>query len=353
MSVKMNRQLIHTIMEAATLSGLPESESEELVSDTKNIVSARNEIYVSMEDSMKLFITGASGFIGSLVTKELLDAGHQVVGLARSDESAEKLTVAGADVLHGDIEDLAVLREGANSADGVIHLAFQHDQMQAGNMIGAATVDQQAIQSILGVLEGTDKPFVGTPGTLSLAALGRLGTEEDVIASTINPRVASENMVIEFAKRGVRTSVVRLSPSVHGPHDLHGFVPGLIGMARAKGQSAYISDGSNRWPGVYELDAAHLFCLAVEKAPAGTRLHGAGEQGVAFKEIAEAIGEQLNVPVISVTPEEAPDHFSYLAAYVAFDNPTSNDLTKQWLDWIPTGPTLIEDINDGLYFKAG
>jgi nucleoside-diphosphate-sugar epimerase len=300
---------------------------------------------------MKLFITGASGYIGSAVVQEVQAAGHQVVGLARSDASAKALREAGAAVQRGTIDDLNALKQGTNESDGVIHLAFKHEEMRAGNFAAAATADLRAIEAIGDALAGTNKPLVIAPGTLTLASLGRLGTEEDVAASD-NPRVVSENTAIALAKRGVRSSAVRLSPSVHSDTDRHGFIPSLIAIARAQGVSAYVGDGSNRWPAVHRQDAAILFRLAAESALAGTRLHGVGEEGIPFRRIAEAIGKQLKLPTVSITKEAAGNHFSFLADFVQLDNPTSSALTQKWLGWKPVGPTLIADLEAGHYFTA-
>jgi len=295
---------------------------------------------------MRVFVTGATGYIGSMVVPELLGAGHQVVGLARSDSAAAALMAAGAEVQRGTLEDLDSLRNGAAAADGVIHLAFIHD---FSNIEASDMIDLRAIETIGAALEGTGKPFVGTSGTMMLTP-GRLGTEEDAGAAGVR-RVASENVVLSMAERGVRTSVVRLAPTVHGEGDAHGFITSLIGVARAKGVSAFVGDGSNRWPAVHRLDAAHLFRLALEAAPAGSRLHGASEEGVLFRDIAEVIGRQLELPVVSIAAEDVGDHFGWLSVVVSIDNPTSSVLTRERLGWQPEGPSLIEDIEQGHYFK--
>jgi nucleoside-diphosphate-sugar epimerase len=299
---------------------------------------------------MRVFVTGASGHIGSAVVPALIDAGHQVVGLARSDISAAALTAAGAEVHRGALDDLDSLHEGAAAADGVIHLAFMHD---FDDYAGAAAADLRAVETIGAALQGSDKPFVITSGTLllALAAPGRVGAEEDV-ADPAAPRVASENAAIALAERGVRSSVVRLAPTVHSSADHHGFVPTLIGIARDKGVSAYVGDGANRWPAVHTLDAAHLYRLALEAAPAGSRLHGVADEGVPFRDIADVIGAHLDVPVVSISLEEAYGHFGFLGAFAALDNPTSSALTQQLLGWHAEHPALIPDLKAGHYFGA-
>jgi nucleoside-diphosphate-sugar epimerase len=303
---------------------------------------------------MRIFVTGASGFIGSAVVPELVGAGHEVVGLARSDASAAALEVAGAAVHRGDLDDLDSLAAGAAASDGVIHLAYNHDFV---DMAAAAQGDLRAIEAIGEALIGSDKPLVIASGTLGLAfsratpMADRAATEQDVPTSGM-PRVASENATIALAERGVRSSSVRLSPTVHGDGD-HGFMPRLISIARDKGVSAFVGDGANRWPAVHRLDAARLLRLAAESAPAGSRLHAVGDEGVAWKDIAGVIGRQLDLPVVSISTEEAADHFGFLGTLVAADNPTSSALTQQLLGWIPTGPGLIADLEQGSYFIAG
>ena len=298
---------------------------------------------------MRVFVTGASGYIGSAVSRELIEAGHRVVGLARSDASAALLDAARIEVHRGELSDLDSLTKAASDADGVIHLAFQNITPTT-DYVAASREDFKAVTAMGAALEGSNKPLVSTSGTLALSFLGRVGTETDTLDPSI-PRIGSENAVIAMAERGVRSSVVRLSPSVHGNGDLHGFVPSLIGIARASGVSGYVGSGENCWPGVHRLDAARLYRLALERAPAGSRLHGAGEPGVAFKSIAEAIGRQLQIPVTSVLPDQASEHFSFLAMFVSMDNPISNELTKQLLSWSPIGPTLLDDIDQGFYFN--
>src|SRR5438876_6129488 len=301
------------------------------------------------EFPMRVFVTGATSYSGAAIVRELLAAGHQVVGLARSATAAAALKAAGADVHRGALDDLDSLRSGSAAADGVIHTAFNNIS-ETTDFAASVQADLRAVEAIGAALEGSGKPFVITSGTLMLARLGRLATEEDVSDPAL-PRVASENVAIALAERGVRSSVVRLAPSVHGEGDKHGFVPSLIGIARAKGVSAFVGDGSNRWPAVHRLDAARLFRLAAEAAPAGWRLHGVGEEGVPFRDIAEVIGRQLKLPVVSVAADDAGDHFSFLSAMVSIDNPTSSALTQQRLGWRPQGPVLIADIEQGHYFN--
>ncbi len=302
---------------------------------------------------MRVFVTGASGHIGSAVVPELLAAGHQVVGLARSESSAAALTAAGAEVCRGDLDDLETLNEAAAGADGVIHLAFKHEAMRTGDFAGAVVADLRAIETMGTALDGSGKPFVSTSGTLMLTLggiSGRAGTEDDTIEA--GPRVDAENTVIALGERGVRSSIVRLPPIVHSYRDHHGFAPTLIGIARDKGVSGYVGDGSNRWPSVHTLDAARVYRLAVEEAPAGTRLHAVADQGVPFHDIADTIGRKLGVPTASVPPEEAAEQFSFLGAFVGLDNPTSSTLTQELLGWKPTHPGLIEDLANGHYFDG-
>ena len=301
---------------------------------------------------MRVFVTGASGHIGSAVLPELLAAGHQVTGLARTDSSAAAVSAAGATALPGTLDDLDLLRSAAADADGVIHLAFKHEVMRSGDMAGAAGADQAAVEAMLDALAGTDKPFVGTSGTLmlALANLGRTGTENDFLPG--GPRIDTENLTIAAASRGVRTSVVRLPPTVHSSLDHHGFVPTLIAMARANGAAAYVGDGANRWPAGHTLDVAHLYRLALESAPAGTRLHAVGDQGVPFREIAETIGRNLGLPTVSVAAADADERLGFLGGFAQLDNPTSSELTRKLLDWAPTHPGLIEDMDEGHYFRS-
>jgi nucleoside-diphosphate-sugar epimerase len=300
---------------------------------------------------MRVFVTGASGHIGSALIPELLGAGHQVTGLARSDSSVAVVRAAGATSLPGTIDDLDLLRSAAADADGVIHLAFKHESMRAGDLHGAAGADLAAVEAMLDALAGTGKPFVGTSGTLllALAGLGRTGTETDVLPG--GPRIDTENLTIETASRGVRTSVVRLPPTVHSTLDLHGFIPALIGFARANGAAAYVGDGANRWPAGHTLDAARLYRLALESAPAGTRLHAVGDEGVPFREIAETIGRNLGLPAVSIGPDEADERLGFLGGFAQLDNPAASELTRKLLDWAPTHPGLIADLDEGHYFS--
>jgi nucleoside-diphosphate-sugar epimerase len=294
---------------------------------------------------MRVFVTGATGFIGTAIVQELISAGHQVLGLARSDAAASALTAARAEVHRGDLEDLDSLRSGAAASDGVIHAGFIHDFTRFKEV---CEVDRLAIETIGNVLAGSGRPLIVTSGA-ALVSPGSLAAE--TIIPPFNPAWprASEQAADAAAALGVRASVVRLSPSVHGDGDLHGFVPILINIAREKGVSAYIGEGHNRWNAVHRLDAAHLFRLALEHAVAGRRFHGVGEEGIAFKAIAEAIGKQLNIPVTSVSPEAAATHFGWVGGIVALDCPASNQLTREGLNWHPTQPTLLADLEQGIY----
>ncbi len=296
---------------------------------------------------MRVFVTGASGFIGSAVVSELLAGGNEVVGLARSDASAEALVNAGAEVYRGTIDDPDGLRAGADKSEGVIHLAYNHDFSQ---LEAAAATDLRVIQAIGDTLEGSDRPFLIASGVLALSG-GRAATEEDPPDPNF-PRSASAEATVSLSDRGVRSAVVRLPPTVHGAADKHGFVPRLIDIAREKGVSAYVGDGANRWPAVHQLDAAHLYCLGLEKAPAGSILHAVAEEGVPARTIATVIGQQLGLPVVSVSSDDAFEHFGFLGMFFAADVPASSTLTRQLLEWEPTRPGLIEDLDAGHYFNA-
>ncbi|GAB4022635.1 SDR family oxidoreductase [Spirosoma koreense] len=294
---------------------------------------------------MRVFVTGASGFVGSAVVQELLSAGHQVIGLARSEESAQSLTKAGAEVLRGSLEDLDSLKKGAAEADGIIHTAFIHD---FSNYIAAAETDKRAIEAIGSVLTGSDRPFVVTGGILGLRTDSNFTTEDDPAPGF--PR-ASEATAMALAEAGVHASVIRLSPSVHDAGD-YGFIPILINTARQKGVSAYVGEGSNRWPAVHRLDAARLYRLALEKGAVGARYNAIGDTGIPIREIAEVIGQQLNLPVVSIAPDEAAGHFGWMGRFIAFDNPATSLKTQQQLGWEVTHPGLIDDLNQGDYFDA-
>jgi nucleoside-diphosphate-sugar epimerase len=301
---------------------------------------------------MRVFVTGASGHIGSAVIPELLQAGHEVTGLARSDSSAATIEAAGAQARRGDLDDLDGLRKAVSAADGVIHLAFKHDLMQTGDFTGAIDADMKAQQAMGEALEGTDKPYVSTSGTLQLAfggISGRTATEEDVVAG--GPRVDAENFIAGLAEHGVRSSVVRLPPLVHSYLDHHGFGPTLIGIARAKGVSGYPGEGANHWPAVHTVDAARVYRLALERAAAGSRLHAVADHGVPFSEIASAIGNKLGLPVASVPTDDVPEHFSYLGPFITLDNIVSSELTREWLGWKPEHPGLIEDLGADHYYQ--
>ena len=300
---------------------------------------------------MRVFVTGGSGHIGSALVPELLSAGHQVTGLARSAESAAKLAASGAEVRRGDLDDLELIAAEAAAADGVINLAYRSDLMRSGDFAGLIASSLKLIETVGAALEGTGKPFVIPTGTLTLwsgGLAGRTGTEEDTV--TDGPLAATENALIALADRGVRAVVVRPAPTVHSTLDTSGFIPTLVATARGKGAAGYVGDGANRWPAVHTADLARLFRLALESTPAGTRLHGTAEAGVPFREIAEAIGRGLGVPTASVDPQDAPGHFGFLAMFVGADNPSSSALTRQWLGWAPSGPGLIADIDAGHYF---
>lgn len=301
---------------------------------------------------MRVFVTGASGHVGSAVIPELLNNGHSVLGLARSDEGAAAVAALGAEVRRGDLTDPDGLAAAAAESDGVIHLAFRHDlAFQQGDFAAAAASDLAAIEAIGAALKGSGKPFVGTGGTmlLAFASPGKVGTEHDTVSSDF-PRVPSENALLGLAEHGVRPSIIRLAPSVHSELDKHGFVPGLIGFARTNGFAAYVADGANRWPGLNTRDAAVLYRLALEKAPAGSRFNGAESEGHAFKLIAEAIARGVGVDARSVTPEQADENFGHLARFVGVDNPVSNAWTGETLGWEPTHPDLMADLAAGHYF---
>jgi len=294
---------------------------------------------------MHVFVTGATGFIGSAIVKELINAGHQVLGMARSDAGAKSLTAAGAKVHRGDLEDLESLRSGAAISDAVIHTAFVHD---FSKFEANCEIDRRAIETLGSALAGSDRPLIVTSG-IALAAPGRLATEEDRPTPTM-PRV-SEEAADAVAAQGVCASVVRL-PQVHDPVK-QGLVTYMIALAREKGVSAYVGEGRNRWPAVHRLDAARLYKLALEKGSAGARYHAVAEEGVPLREIAAAIGRGLNVPVVAKSPEEAAAHFGWLGLFVGLDAPASSALTQQRLGWRPTPqPGLISDLDHMRYSEA-
>ena len=294
---------------------------------------------------MRVFVTGATGFIGTAVVRELIDAGHRVLGLARSDAAAKSLVAAGAEVHRGSLEDLDSLRSGAAAADGVIHTAFIHDFSNYGP---AAEADRRAIETLGSALAGSGPPLIITSGTLLAQRHGPLATEEDAHNPDF-PR-KSEGAALALAAHGVRASVLRLPPSVHGNGD-HGFLPRLISIAQEKGVSAYIGDGLNRWPAVHRLDAAHLYRLVLEKGTAGASYHSVADEGVPTREIAAAIGRGLNVPVVSKSREEAADHFGWIAHSFGLDSPASSAQTQERLGWRPVQPGLIADLNAEHYFE--
>ena len=307
---------------------------------------------------MKIFVTGASGWIGSAVVPELIGAGHEVTGLARSDASAQALVKAGAQVEHGTIDDLDLLAKAAAASDGVIHLAFKHDIAFTGDFVGAATADRTAVDTFGDALAGSGKPFVIASGLLGLTP-GRVATERDGLTPDSgaghgegpSARLATAHATLALADRGVRSSVLRLPPTVHGDGD-HGFMTALVGLARQHGNAAYVGDGANRWPAVHRLDAARLFRLATENAPAGSVLHAVGDEGVPIRAIAEVFGQQLDLPVVSVRPEDAAERFSFLGGFIGLDSPASATITRELLDWQPTHQGLIEDLKQGHYFRS-
>jgi nucleoside-diphosphate-sugar epimerase len=307
---------------------------------------------------MRIFVTGASGWIGSAVVPELISAGHQVVGLARSDTSAAALVAAGAEVQRGTLDDVDSLRSAAAASDGVIHLAFKHDIAFTGDFQGAADADRRAVETFGDALAGSDRPFVIASGVLGLRP-GRVSSEDDghkpdpAVPVPVGPatRMATAEFTLALASRRVRASVVRLPPTCHGDGD-NGFIATLVGIARARGVSGYIGDGSNRWPATHRLDAAHLFGLAVETAPAGSTLHAVAEEGVPIRQVAEVIGRHLDLPVAPIAPEEADEHFGFLAQFVGADSPASSARTRGLLSWQPTHLGLIADLDQGHYFRT-
>lgn len=297
---------------------------------------------------MRIFVTGATGFVGSAVVKELMSAGHEVIGLARSDAAAKSLVAAGAKVHKGDLEDFESLRSGAASVDAVIHTAFNHDFSE---FKANCETDRRVIELFGSVLAGSERPLIVT-SAIGILPQGHLATEETVPASgqAAHPRAASEEAAVMAGRNGVRASVIRLAPTVHGEDD-HNFIPTLIRLAKDKGISAYVGNGSNRWPAVHRLDAARLFRLVLEKGATGSRYHAVAEEGIPFREIAGVIGRQLNMPVVSVTPEEAQNHFGWSVNFASMDIPASSQLTREQLAWRPAQPGLIQDLSLPHYFE--
>jgi nucleoside-diphosphate-sugar epimerase len=305
---------------------------------------------------MRVFVTGASGWIGSAVVPELFEAGHEVVGLARSEESAHALEAAGAMVQRGDIDDPDGLAKAANDADGVIHLAFQHEIAFGGNFAAAAAADRRAVESMGAALAGSDRPLVLASGLLGMKP-GLVATEDDGLvpsaamrASPAGLRPATALFVLSLRGVGVRASVLRLPPTVHGDGD-QGFVATLVGIARQRGAAGYVGDGTSRWPAVHRSDAARLARLALEAAPAGSVLHAVGDEGVRFRDIAEAIGRRLGVPAVEVASADAVEHFGHLGLFVALDSPATAIVTRELLAWEPTGPSLLEDLAENHYYR--
>ncbi len=301
---------------------------------------------------MRIFVTGASGWIGSAVVAELLATGHQVLGLARSEASAEAVAAAGATVRRGDIGDLDVLRAAAGDSDGVVHLAFRHDVAFTGDFQSAVESDLAAIEALGEALAGSDRPLAIASGLAGLKP-GAVATERDIAEPLTGAggRAGNERAALAFAERGVRSISVRFAPTVHGDGD-NGFIARIVAADRAAGAAAYIGEGINRWPAVHRFDAARLVRLGIEGAPAGSVLHAVGEEGVAIRDVAEAIGRGLDLPVTSITAEQAQAHFGFLAGFLALDMPASNALTRELLSWEPSGPPLVADLDQGHYYYA-
>jgi nucleoside-diphosphate-sugar epimerase len=301
---------------------------------------------------MRVFVTGASGWIGSAVVAELLANGHQVLGLARSDASAAAIAAAGAEVRRGEITDLHVLRDAASECDGVVHLAFRHDVAFSGDFDTAVASDRAAIETIGEALADSDKPFAIASGLAGLQT-GEIATEDDRPEPTPGPgaRVNNERAALALAERGVRSMSVRFAPTVHGAGD-HGFIARIVAADREHGTAAYVGAGHNRWPAVHVSDAARLVRLGLERAPAGSVLHAAADEGVVFRKIADAIGRRLRLPATSVSAEQASEQFGFLGRFIALDIAASSARTRGLLRWEPTGPGLIADIDAGAYDPA-
>lgn len=294
---------------------------------------------------MRIFLTGATGFIGSALVPQLLEAGHQVIGMTRSDVGAQALTSAGVEVHRGTLEDTDSLRRGAEKADAVIHLAFDHDFT---NFVANCEKDKRAIAALGSALAGSDRPLLVTSGTgIGSPGAGQLATEDVFNTSHPNPRIGSEIASNELLDAGINVSVMRL-PQVHNPYK-QGLITPLIAIAREKGVCAYVGEGQNRWPAGHLSDVARLYRLAIEKAEPGARYHAVGEEGVTAREITEALGRGINLPVISIPPEEAPAYFGWMSMFAALDMPASSAQTQARLGWKPTGPTLIFDLNEARY----
>ncbi|MEU4515180.1 SDR family oxidoreductase [Nonomuraea wenchangensis] len=303
---------------------------------------------------MRVFVTGASGWIGSALVPELIGAGHQVIGLARSEAAAGAVAAAGAEVRRGALDDLDVLRDASSAADGVIHLAFKHDLAFSGDFEAAALADKRAVEVMGEALAGSGRPFVLASGLLGILP-GRPATERDDPPTDHLPagpavRRETARLTVALAERGVRSSVLRLPPTVHGEGD-HGFMASLVGIARDKGVAGHVGDGSNRWPAAHRLDVAALFLAALERAPAGSVLHAAAEEGVPFRAIAEVFGRHLGLPVASIPAEETGAHFGWLAAFAGEDAPASSELTRELLGWRPVRQGLLADLDEGHYFR--
>ena len=297
---------------------------------------------------MRVFVTGSSGWVGSAVVKDLLASGHRVLGLVRSDAAAKKVADLGADVVHGTLDDLDVLRQGATQVDGVIHTAFNHD---FSKIVESSVQEKRAIEAIASVLEGSQRPFIVTSG-VALLAPGRVTSEDDATRPPLEsfPR-NPETTAFAFGERGVRVAAIRLAPTVHGIGD-NGFVPRLVQLARQKGVSAYVDGGRNRWPAVHRLDAARLYRLALENGSAHGPFHAIAEEGVTLRQIAEAIGRGLNIPVVSLSGDKAAEHFGWFAGFAGIDCPSSSPRSRSLLDWKPEQRTLLEGMAEPAYFEA-